>query len=237
MSSRRSSRSSRACTPRSSTSAPGSSTRAHISSRCSRGAVVPRISVRPVGDHLRGPGQLAGPERGRLGADSRSAWSAATSTSPEVRASGTAATITRSRSRRSRSSANRRRVLADLDHLVHAGEHPARIPGGEGVDELVQQRVRRVAEQRGRLPVRPAVLVGPAQQLVQHRQRVPHRAGAGPDDQRQHRRLDRRSPPPRTAWPGSRRAPAAAPAGTGSGGSSTRWCRSPCPARWWRRRT
>ena len=72
--SRRSSRSSRAWIPRSSTSAPGSRTRAHISSRCRRGAVVPRISVSP--DAITSAARVNSPAPSAAACDaSRSAWS------------------------------------------------------------------------------------------------------------------------------------------------------------------
>lgn len=58
-------------------------------------------------------------------------------------------------------------ILADLDHLVDTGEHPARIAGGEGVHELVEQRVRGVAQQRGRLPIADTVLVRPTEELIE----------------------------------------------------------------------
>ena len=71
------------------------------------------------------------------------------------------------------------RVLAHLDHLVHRAEHPGRIPGGEGVHDLVEQRVRRVAQQGRGLSVADALVPRPAEQLVQDGQRVTHRSPAG----------------------------------------------------------
>ncbi len=49
------------------------------------------------------------------------------------------------------------RVLADLDHLVDPREHALAVSGGEGVHDLVQQRVGGVAEQPGSLQVADAV--------------------------------------------------------------------------------
>ena len=104
---RRSSRSSRAWTPCVVWSAPGSSTRAQISSSSSRGAVAPRISVSPVATRSAARLRSARPKRADC-ATRRSPWSSETSIRPVAGASGTAATITRSRRRRSRSSVKRR---------------------------------------------------------------------------------------------------------------------------------
>ena len=91
----------------------------------------------PVGDHLRGPGQFAGPQRCRLGTEP---FGRAGSNIDEPRghASGTATTITRPPNFRSRLLREAAWFLADVDHFVHAGVDAARIPGGEGVHELVQ---------------------------------------------------------------------------------------------------
>ncbi len=82
------------------------------------------------------------------------------------------------------------RILADLDHLVHTGEDATGIPGGERVHELVQQRIGRVAEEGGRALVLQPVLVRPAEQLVEHRERIADRARPRPDNQRQDCGLD-----------------------------------------------
>ena len=102
-----SSRSRRAITPSVVWSAPGSSTRAQISSSSSRGAVAPLSSVRPSATRSAARLRSARPNRAAC-ATSRSARSCGTSMSPVAGASGTAAMISRSRSRRSRSSVNRR---------------------------------------------------------------------------------------------------------------------------------
>ncbi len=65
------------------------------------------------------------------------------------------------------------------------------VAGGEGVHDLVQQGVRGVAEQSGRLGVAHTALGRAAEQLVEHRQRVAHRAGPGAHHQRQHGGLHR----------------------------------------------
>ena len=78
---RRSRRSRRAITPSVEWSAPGSSTRAQISSSSSRGAVAPRISVRPVATRSAARLSSAGPKRAAC-ATSRSAASSAMSISP-----------------------------------------------------------------------------------------------------------------------------------------------------------
>ncbi len=104
---RRSSLSSRACSDSSSLYAPGSITRAQISSSCSRGAALPRISVSPV--------LTMSAARLSSAAPNASAWACITATrsagasiSPFSPASGTVARITRSRSRSSRSVTKRR---------------------------------------------------------------------------------------------------------------------------------
>ena len=76
-------------------------------------------------------------------------------------------------------------ILADLDDLVDAAEHPRRVPRGEGVDDLVQQRVRGESEQRRRLVVGDALRTGAAEQLVQHRQGIAHRSATRAHHQRQ----------------------------------------------------
>ena len=76
------------------------------------------------------------------------------------------------------------RILTDLDDLVDAREDAVGVAGGEGVHDLVEQAVRGVAQQRRSLAVTDARRGGATQQLVEHRQRVTHRAGAGSDDER-----------------------------------------------------
>ena len=104
---RRSRRSRRAITPSLVWSAPGSRTRAQMSSSSRRGAVAPRISVRPAATMSAARLSSIAPKRAAW-ATRRSPASSATSMRPLAGASGTAATITRSRSRRSRSSVKRR---------------------------------------------------------------------------------------------------------------------------------
>ena len=77
------------------------------------------------------------------------------------------------------------RVLADLDHLVDGAEDALTVAGGQRVDHLVEQGIGGVAEQRGGLLVTDAVGAGRAEQLVEHRQRVTHRSGAGTHHERQ----------------------------------------------------
>ncbi len=81
-------------------------------------------------------------------------------------------------------------ILAGLDHLVDDAEDRGPVGGGEGVDHLVEQGVRGVAEQPGRQRIGDALGTRPTQQLVQHREGVARRAGAGPHDQRDRRGLD-----------------------------------------------
>ena len=230
----RAGRGGRGC-PRSSTSAPGSSTRAHISSRCSRGAVVPRMSVSPSA--ITSAARVSSPAPSAAAwEDSRSAWSAATSTSPDGERVGHGGDDHQVPQPAEQVLGEPARVLADLDHLVHAGEHPT------GVARRRRRRRTRPAASRGcsRAGPSPAGRPTPCSSAppsswssTDSESRT--EPGPGADHQRQHRRPRPRSPRRHTACPGSRSAPAAAPAGTGSGGSATGWCRSPCPARWWRR--
>ena len=87
--------------------AAGKSTRAHISSSMSRGAVVPRISTSPALRMSPALDSSADPSRAAW-TPMRSSWSWGASKSPLAEASGTASRMSRSRSRSSRSAANRR---------------------------------------------------------------------------------------------------------------------------------
>ena len=81
-------------------------------------------------------------------------------------------------------------VVAGLHGVVHRGEGGGAVDRGQRVHEVVQQRLRDVAEQGGR-QLGVDVAVGPGDQLVEHRHRVPHGAAAGADHQRQGRGLHR----------------------------------------------
>ena len=61
----------------------------------------------------------------------------------------------------------------------------------EPVHTRVQQRIRREPEQLNSQPIRNALRVRTADQLVEHAQRVTHRPGTGANHQRQRGRLDR----------------------------------------------
>ena len=78
------------------------------------------------------------------------------------------------------------RVLAGFDDSVDDPEHPGAVAGGECVDDVAEERVRGVAEQRDRRPVVDAVRGGAGHELVEHGQGVAHRAAAGAHDERQH---------------------------------------------------
>lgn len=64
------------------------------------------------------------------------------------------------------------RVLAGLHDPVGRGERPRRIAGADRVDDLVEQRAVRVAEQRHRALVVDRRPVGAGDELVEERQRV-----------------------------------------------------------------
>ncbi len=82
------------------------------------------------------------------------------------------------------------RVLADVEHLVDAREDARGVAGGEGVHDFVEERVGGVPQQRRGLTIGHPAMGGPAEQLVEHGQRVADRPGARPHDQRQHGRID-----------------------------------------------
>ena len=82
------------------------------------------------------------------------------------------------------------RVLAGLDDLVDHPEDGGAVGGREGVDHLVEQRVRGVAEQPGGQLVGDAVGPGAADELVEDRERVARRSPARTDDEGQGGRLD-----------------------------------------------
>ncbi|CAM3727122.1 hypothetical protein MIFL109517_06890 [Micrococcus flavus] len=77
------------------------------------------------------------------------------------------------------------RVLAGLHHAVRHAEHGGGVVRGDGVDHVVQQRLRGEPEQADGELVRDLPLLGAADQLVQHGQGVPHRAGARAHHERQ----------------------------------------------------
>ena len=114
------------------------------------------------------------------------------------------------------------RVLAGLDRPCRPRRTPPRRRRPR-----TRRRPRRAGcrgcSRAARSPASWVTPVGPgaAEQLVEHRQRVARRAGAGAHDQRQRGRLDRRRPPARRARRGTTTAAAAGSAGTGSGGCAT----------------
>ena len=113
------------------------------------------------------------------------------------------------------------RVLAGLDHLVDHAEDGRAVAGRERLDDLVEQRVGRVAEQAGRQRVGDPVGAGPAHQLVEDREGVARRAPLrrGPPAAARPARSGR--PRARRARRGRTTAAAAGSAGTGSGGCAT----------------
>ena len=78
------------------------------------------------------------------------------------------------------------RVLPGLDHAVHGGEHRGGVPGGEGVNDVVQQSRVGVAEQGDREVVGEPALVRARHELVQDGQRVAHGPAAGAHHQGEH---------------------------------------------------
>ncbi len=82
------------------------------------------------------------------------------------------------------------RVVPRPHDLVDHGEQRRPVAGGERVDGLVEQHPVGHPEQRDRPLVAQSLGTGARQQLIEHRQRVAHRAGASADHQREHRRVD-----------------------------------------------
>ena len=83
------------------------------------------------------------------------------------------------------------RVLTGLDDLVDHREDGRTVTGGERLDDLVEERVGREAEQVGRHLVGHPARTGATEQLVEHGERVTRRPGAGTHDERQGGGLDR----------------------------------------------
>ena len=204
-------------------SAPGSSTRAQISSSSSRGAVAPRISVRPAASRSAARTELGRAEPGRLGDAAARPGPPGTSISPVAGGVGHRGDDHEVAQPAQQVLGEAARVLAGLDHLVDDPEHGGAVAGRERVDHLVEQRVGRVAEQPGRDVVGHPVGAGAAEQLVEDGERVAGRPAARADDERERGRLDRDALLARTARRGTSRACAAGSAGTGSGGCATGW--------------
>ena len=188
---RRSSRSSRAATPRSSSSAAGSRTRAHISSSCSRGAVAPRISVSPALTRSAARESSAAPKAAACWRI-RSSSSAGCSPRMLPAASGTASMMIRSRSRSSRSSAKRRGSWPPSTTRSTIGEHRRPSPAANASTVSSSSAGVGVAEQGGGHGVGHALGAGAGEQLVEDAERVAHRARARPARRAAaRRRLDR----------------------------------------------
>ena len=117
------------------------------------------------------------------------------------------------------------RVVAGLDHPVDDPEDRGAVARRERVDHVVEQRAVGVAEQRDRVLVGQPLGGRPGDQLVQHRERVAHRAGARPDDERQHALADLDPLLGAQLRQVVLQLAPAARAGTGSGGCASGWCR------------
>ena len=117
----------------------------------------------------------------------RSSWSSGASSRPEVAASGTAAKHDQVAQPVQEVHSEPSRIVAGLDDMVDGQEDRGTVAGRESLGHLVEQRAVGVAEQRDRPVVAQSGLVRAGHELIEHRQRVPHRAGAGPDHDGQHR--------------------------------------------------
>ena len=82
-------------------------------------------------------------------------------------------------------------ILTDLDHLVDGREDTGGVARCEGVDDLVEQGVGRVAQQGRRLLVADAIGPGPAQELVEDAERISHRTRTRTHHQGQDGLVDR----------------------------------------------
>ena len=82
-------------------------------------------------------------------------------------------------------------VVAGLDDLVDLAEHGAAVASGEAVDRGIEQLALGEPEQRSRSLIGQALVAGTGNQLVEHGQRVPHRAAAGTNDERENTGGDR----------------------------------------------
>ena len=81
-------------------------------------------------------------------------------------------------------------VVPRFDDPARYREQGGAVAGGERVDRLVEQRGVGHAQQRGSALVADTLAAGAGQQLVQDRQGVAYRPGAGPHDEGQHSRVD-----------------------------------------------
>ena len=217
---RRSSRSRRARSPSVEWSAPGSRTRAHTSSRSSRGAVAPRISVRPVA--TRSAARLSStPPNLAACATRRSALVLGHVDEPARRGVGDGGHDDQVAQAAQQVLGEAARVLPGLDDLVDDPEDRCAVAGRERLDDLVEQRVGRVAEQRRspaggsprRVRTRPSAGRGP------RGCRAPSPRPRGPPGAARPARWGR--PRARRARRGTTTAAAAGSAGTGSGGCAT----------------
>ena len=129
-------------------SAPGSSTRAQISSSSSRGAVAPRISVRPLATRSAARLSSAGAEPCRLG-DEPLAGVLGDVDEPGRRGVGDRRDDHQVAQPAQQVLGEPARVLPGLDDPVDHREHRRAVAGGERVDHVVEQRVGGVAEQPG----------------------------------------------------------------------------------------
>ena len=205
-----------------SSSAPGSSTRAQISSSSSRGAVAPAHLGEAGRDDVGGAAELGPAEPGGLG-DQPLALVLGDVDQPGGGGVGDGGDDHQVAQPAEQVLGEAARVLAGLDHLVDDPEDRRAVAGRERVDDLVEQVVGGVAEQAGGEVVGHPVGAGTAEQLVEHREGVAGRAGARAYDQRQRRRLDRDALLLAQLGEVGRTAAAAGSAGTGSGGCASGW--------------
>ncbi len=164
--------------------------RAQISSSWSRGAVAPVISVRPVLTMSAARESAPGPKRRLLHAHAlelvlgHAAQHLPGALGDRRHDDEVAQPLEQVLDETAR-------VVARLDDLVDLAEGRGAVAGRQRVDGAVEQLAVGEAEQRHGAVVGQALGTRAGDELVEHRQRVTHRAAAGTRDEAEHARLGR----------------------------------------------
>ncbi|KAG1488650.1 hypothetical protein G6F52_013867 [Rhizopus delemar] len=82
------------------------------------------------------------------------------------------------------------RVLTYLDDLVDRGKNLVGVPGGEGVDDLVQESLWGVEHDGRRIIKKKMTVSSTAEKLIEHRKAISHRPTTGTHHQRQDGMVD-----------------------------------------------
>ncbi|SHV45467.1 Uncharacterised protein [Mycobacteroides abscessus subsp. abscessus] len=78
-------------------------------------------------------------------------------------------------------------IVPGIHHTLNRTEHRGAVTGGKRIHRVVDQRDIGDTQQRECPLIGDAFLIGPGKQLIEYRQGVTRRAGAGPDHQWVHR--------------------------------------------------